>query len=195
MFRRSPTPESPRPYLALENKVSSPFPPLTADELPLALKDLPAYVREFNATHTKTLLHIYITSGRESRNVAVPVVLRFLIPDVLRAFITLGHEEGSNGAVSETSALMVESLTVFGSREKVCASLDTGHSRIHGASETTTLAVRIYRLPEAVSMGCTHVTAVPARACAELHGKHETTVTSITRSLDNVLLIRFDGNV
>lgn len=116
--KRSPTPESPRPYLALENKVSSPFPPLTADELPLALKDLPAYVREFNATHTKTLLHIYITSGRESRNVAVPVVLRFLIPDVLRAFITLGHEEGSNGAVSETSALMVESLTVFGSREK-----------------------------------------------------------------------------
>ncbi|KAN0132054.1 hypothetical protein V8E53_010091 [Lactarius tabidus] len=104
--KRSPTPESPRPYLALENKVSSPFPPLTADELLLTLKDLPAYVREFNATHTKTLLHVYVSSGREPHNVAVPVVLRFLIPDVLRAFITLGHEEGSNGAVSETSALM-----------------------------------------------------------------------------------------
>lgn len=125
LFRRSPTPESPRPYLALENKVSSPFPPLATDELPLTLNDLLAYVREFNATHTKTLLHIYMASGRESRNVTVPVVLRFLIPDVLRAFITLGHEEGSNGAVSETSALMVESLTVFGSREKACASLDT----------------------------------------------------------------------
>ena len=125
MFRRSPTPESPRPYLTLENKVSSPFPPLTADESPLTLKDLPPYVREFNATNTKTMLHICMGSGRESRNVAVPVVLRFLIPDVLRAFITLGHEEGSNGAVSESSALIVESLTVFGSREKACASLNT----------------------------------------------------------------------
>lgn len=118
--RRSPTPESPRPYLAFQHKVSTPFPPLSADELPLALRELPAYVREFNATHTKMLLHIYVASGRESRNVTVPVVLRFLIPDVLRAFITLGHEEGSsNGAVSGTpAALMVESLTVFGSREK-----------------------------------------------------------------------------
>ncbi|KAI9449398.1 hypothetical protein BJY52DRAFT_250661 [Lactarius psammicola] len=116
--QRSPTPESPRPYLAFQHKVSSPFPPLAVDELPLTLRELPAYVREFNTTHTKMLLHIYLASGRESRNITVPVVLRFLIPDVLRAFITLGHEEGSNGAMSETPALMVESLTVFGSREK-----------------------------------------------------------------------------
>ena len=121
MFRRSPTPESPRPYLASQHKVSSPFPPLAADELPLTLRELPTYVREFNATHTKTLLHIYVASGRESRSVTVPVVLRFLIPDVLRAFVTLGHEEGPNGAVSDTPVLMVESLTVFGSREKASA--------------------------------------------------------------------------
>lgn len=125
VFRRSPTPESPRPYLAFQHKVSSPFPPLAADELPLTLRGLPEYVREFNATHTKMLLHIYVASGRESRNVTVPVVLRFLIPDVLRAFITLGHEEGPNGAVSETPALMVESLTVFGSREKASAFEDS----------------------------------------------------------------------
>ncbi|KAH9040159.1 hypothetical protein EDB85DRAFT_191552 [Lactarius pseudohatsudake] len=118
VFRRSPTPESPRPYLAFQHKVSSPFPPLAADDIPLTLRELPAYVQEFNATHTKMLLHIYLASGRESRNITVPVVLRFLIPDVLRAFITLGHEERTNGAVSETPALMVESLTVFGSREK-----------------------------------------------------------------------------
>ncbi|KAH9176769.1 hypothetical protein EDB89DRAFT_1939806 [Lactarius sanguifluus] len=116
--QRSPTPESPRPYLAFQHKVSSPFPPLAADEIPLTLRELPAYVQEFNATHTKMLLHIYLASGRESRNITVPVVLRFLIPDVLRAFITLGHEERTNGAVPETPALMVESLTVFGSREK-----------------------------------------------------------------------------
>jgi len=59
-----------------------------------------------------------MVSGRESRSVTVPVVLRFLIPDVLRAFVTLGHEEGPNGAVSAPPVLMVESLTVFGSREK-----------------------------------------------------------------------------
>ena len=50
---------------------------------------------------------------------------------------------------------------------------------IHRASETTTLAVGVHRLPEAVSMGRAHVTVIPAGARAELHGKHETTVTSI----------------
>lgn len=131
-FRRSPSPESPRPYLAFQHKASSPFPPLAADELPLTLRELPAYVREFNSTHTKMLLHIYVSSGRETRNITVPVVLRFLIPDVLRAFITLGHEEGSsNGAVSETLALMVESLTVLGPREKVNAISRQGVYCIH----------------------------------------------------------------
>ena len=118
------------------------------------------------------LLHIYVASGRETRNVTVPVVLRFLIPDVLRAFVTLGHEEGSsNGAVSGTPALMVESLTVFGSREKVNVSHDGVVHRIHQATETTTLAVRIHRLPEAVPMGCAHAAVVPARARAELRSE------------------------
>jgi len=119
--RRSPTPESPRPYLPLQQKVASPFPPLPAGVLPLTLDELPAYVREFNSTHAKkkVLLHIYLTPGRrESRSIAVPVILRFLIPNVLRAFVTLGHEEGIDRAATETPALMVESLTVFGSREK-----------------------------------------------------------------------------
>ena len=40
-----------------------------------------------------------------------------------------------------------------------------------GASETTTLAVRVYRLPEAVPMGRAHATVVPARPRAELRGK------------------------
>jgi len=187
-FRRSPTPESPRPYLAFQHKVSSPFLSLTADELPLTLDELPTYIREFNATHTKISLHIYLASGRESRSVTVPVVLRFLIPDVLRAFITLGHEEGLNGAVSETQALMVESLTVFGSREKASVSNEGLHF-IHQDSETATLAVRIYRLPEAVSMGCAHVTVVSARTRAEFHCKQETT------DLDHAqVLIGFDAS-
>ncbi|KAI0001295.1 hypothetical protein BJV74DRAFT_766342 [Russula compacta] len=117
--RRSPTPESPRPYLPLQQKITSPFPPLPAGASPLTLKDLPIYIKEFNSTHAKkVLLHIYLAHGHESRRTVVPVVLRFLIPNVLRAFITLGHEEGIDGAVSKTPALVVESLTVFGSREK-----------------------------------------------------------------------------
>ena len=39
-------------------------------------------------------------------------------------------------------------------------------------SETTTLAVRIHRLPEIVSMGRAHAAIVPSRTRADLHGKH-----------------------
>jgi hypothetical protein len=107
----------------LQQKVASSFPPLPADALPLTLSDLPSYIREFNSTHTKKMmLHIYLAPGHEPRNVTVPMILRFLIPNVLRAFITLGHEEGIDRVVSETPALMVESLTVFGSREKASTS-------------------------------------------------------------------------
>lgn len=117
--RRSPTPESPRPYLPLQRKVAVPFPPLPAGTPPLTLRDLPAYIREFNSTSTKkVLLHVYLAPGHESRSITVPVTLRFLIPNVLRAFITLGHEGGIDGVVPEMSALVVESFTVFGSREK-----------------------------------------------------------------------------
>jgi len=117
--RRSPTPESPRPCLPLQQKVVAPFPPLPTGTLPLTLKDLPTYILEFNSRHAKkVLLHVYLEPGHESRSITVPLILRVLIPNVLRAFITLGHEEGIDGAVSENPALVVESFTVFGSREK-----------------------------------------------------------------------------
>ena len=68
------------------------------------------------------MLHVYLASGHESRSITVPVILRFLIPNVLRAFITLGHEEGIDGVVPEMPDLVVESFTVFGSREKASPS-------------------------------------------------------------------------
>jgi hypothetical protein len=68
------------------------------------------------------LLHVYLAPGHASRTIAAPVILRFLIPNVLRAFITLGHEERVDGAVPEMPALVVESFTVFGSREKASSS-------------------------------------------------------------------------
>jgi hypothetical protein len=109
--------------LPLQQKVAVPFPPLPMGTLPLSLKDLPTYIREFNSTHAKkVLLHVYLAPGHESRGITVPVILRFLIPNVLRAFITLGHEEGIEGVVPEMPALVVESFTVFGSREKAGSS-------------------------------------------------------------------------
>jgi len=109
--------------LPLQQKVAVPFPPLPTGTLPLTLKDLPTYIREFNSSHAKkVLLHVYLAPGHESRGITVPVILQFLIPNVLRAFITLGHEEGIDGAVPEMPALVVESFTVFGSREKASSS-------------------------------------------------------------------------
>ena len=100
--------------------------------LPLTLKDLPTYIREFNSTHAKkVLLHVYLAPGHESRGITVPVILRFLIPNVLRAFITLGHEEGIEGVVPEMPALVVESFTVFGSREKAGSSHKRFFVHIH----------------------------------------------------------------
>jgi hypothetical protein len=163
--------------LPLQQKVAVPFPPLPTGTLPLTLENLPAYIREFNSTRAKkVLLHVYLAPGHESRSITVPVILRFLIPNVLRAFITLGHEEGIDGAVPEMPALVVESFTVFGSREKAssfplqgfCPYLFTRAP----LAETSAFAVRVHRLPEAVSMGCARLTVVAARARAELHGKH-----------------------
>jgi len=37
-------------------------------------------------------------------------------------------------------------------------------------TETTTFAVRVYHLPEAISMDCARLAVVAARARAKLHG-------------------------
>ena len=39
-------------------------------------------------------------------------------------------------------------------------------------AETSTFAVRIYHIPEAISMGCARFTVVAARARAKLHGEY-----------------------
>ena len=106
------------------------------------------------------------------------MVLRFLIPNVLRAFITLGHEEGIDGAVSKTPALVVESLTVFGSREKASGLLmiRVAYLFTMRALETPAFAVRVRHLPETVSMGCARLTIVPARTHSKFHGEDRITM-------------------
>jgi len=119
------------------------------------------------------LLHVYLEPGHGSHSITVPVILRFLIPNVLRAFTTLGHEEGIDGAVPEMPALVVESFTVFGSREKASYSpLFRPFVYLAPLAETSAFAVRVHRLPEAISMGCARFTVIPARAGAEFHGEH-----------------------
>ena len=163
--------------MPLQQKVADPFPPLPTGTLPLTLKDLPTYIREFNSTHAKkVLLHVYLAPGHESRSITVPVILRFLIPNVLRAFITLGYEEGIDRAVPEMSALVVESFTVFGSREKASSSprqsfCPCSFTRA-SLAETSAFAIRVHRLPEALSMDRARFTVVAPRARAELHGEH-----------------------
>ncbi|KAA1474247.1 hypothetical protein DENSPDRAFT_319329 [Dentipellis sp. KUC8613] len=118
--KRSPSPESPRPFPAFQPKAASLFPVEATPPPPMTLSRLPGYVREFNTKHArKAALHVWQSTARESRELRVPLVMRFLIPDVMRAFITLGHPVGEGGdlPVGERP-LLVENVTAFGSREK-----------------------------------------------------------------------------
>lgn len=148
--RRSPTPESPRPYPAFHPKPTSVFPDLPPHSKPLSLSALPSYIREFNASAASgtARLHVWYSSDRlrpaSASELKTPLVLRFLIPDVVKAYLTVGiaseiDEAGESGkdekrmrmAVNgRTKAIgdgrgegegmiVVENITTFGSREQV----------------------------------------------------------------------------
>ncbi|EIM82853.1 uncharacterized protein STEHIDRAFT_171021 [Stereum hirsutum FP-91666 SS1] len=147
--RRSPTPESPRPYPAFHPKPTSVFPDLPPHSKPLSLSALPSYIREFNASAASgtARLHVWYSSDRlrpaSASELKTPLVLRFLIPDVVKAYLTVGiaseiDEAGESGkdekrmrmAVNgRTKAIgdgrgdgegmiVVENITTFGSREQ-----------------------------------------------------------------------------
>ena len=68
------------------------------------------YAREFNKTQQKCRLHIWEkTRGRRED---APRILRFTIPDVLTAYLTLGYS-------STDKAAIVQMLSAFGPRERV----------------------------------------------------------------------------
>ncbi|KAI0051255.1 hypothetical protein FA95DRAFT_1512746 [Auriscalpium vulgare] len=118
--RRSLTPESPKPYPVFQAKAPSLFPVPHPETPPLALGELAAYIREFNATHApKALLNVWLPSPTSPRALSVPVILRLSIPDVFMAYITLGHAVGEGNALPPgRKPLIVENVTAFGSREK-----------------------------------------------------------------------------
>jgi hypothetical protein len=117
--RRSPSPGSPRPYVALERKSTSLFPVLEDGTEPLRAEGLEDYIRHFNAA-SKCKLHLW----RKTRGTPLtdqPIILQFRIPDVLIAYISLVYDPTD-------SVLISESVTFFGPRERVSNRLVVSHS-------------------------------------------------------------------
>ena len=126
-------------YIAEAPKPTSRFP---SNQLPpLHLDGLAEYLRDFNRAHAKIRAHI-VTSDR-SRRLSCPLLLRFSIRDALNVFLTVDE--------TEEKALVVENATAFSSREQVILALISSefHPLICALSETTALAIRLRRLPEA----------------------------------------------
>ncbi|KAI0029716.1 hypothetical protein K488DRAFT_72766 [Vararia minispora EC-137] len=120
--RRSPTPESPKPYIPPKARAvfPTPHPPPT----PLSAARLPDFMRSFNARQRaqgrRAALHVCLADPRAPREVVPPVLVRFAIPDVLKAFITLDVPLDEDDELPlRDRPLLVENIAVFGSREKV----------------------------------------------------------------------------
>ncbi|KAJ7287718.1 hypothetical protein C8J57DRAFT_1049273 [Mycena rebaudengoi] len=104
--RRPPSPESPQPYVPQDKRSASLFPMPTGD--PLRVGELPAYIREFNQSHSAKL-HIW-TRTRGSTQLSNPAVVRFTIRDVVVCYIRSTYS-------AEDPVLITESVTAFGPRE------------------------------------------------------------------------------
>lgn len=113
LCRRPPSPESPQPYVSFQPKTASSFPISVDDPPPLQVNGLPDYIRNFNQIKPYKL-HI-LSRIKGSTTLSNPVVVRFTIPDVLIAFITLSHSDTN-------PVLITQTVTAFGPRERVGAS-------------------------------------------------------------------------
>ncbi|KAI0674831.1 hypothetical protein C8Q78DRAFT_1075193 [Trametes maxima] len=107
--RRPPSPESPQPYRATGPKSSSFLPHGGAGVDPVRLTGLPAYVREHNRTSQHKL---HIVAPKKGRPLQCPIVLRFVIVDVVVVYLTLER------ASADDESLVVENATAFGPREQ-----------------------------------------------------------------------------
>ncbi|RDB25378.1 hypothetical protein Hypma_008093 [Hypsizygus marmoreus] len=107
--RRPPSPGSPQPYVALERKTTSLFPPGAEGIHALKFEGLSSFIDEFNNAQ-QAKLHLWKrTHGTTQAN--EPIIVRLTIPDVLIAYVTLVTD-------AATSDLFCESLTAFGPRER-----------------------------------------------------------------------------
>ncbi|KAI0768657.1 hypothetical protein BD413DRAFT_605166 [Trametes elegans] len=107
--RRPPSPESPQPYRPTEPRSNSSLTHEHADALPMRLDGLPVFVRD----HNKSSPHkLHVVALKRGRPLECPVVLRFVIQDVLTVYLKLDRSG------TEEQNLVVESATAFGPREQ-----------------------------------------------------------------------------
>jgi hypothetical protein len=110
LCRRPPSPESPQPYVSFQPKTPSLFPLTTDEPPPLQVDGLADYIRNFNKTKPYKL-HVWSRST-SSTKFTNPIIVRFAIRNVLTGYISLGHSD-------ENPALVAQTVTAFGPREKV----------------------------------------------------------------------------
>lgn len=75
---------------------------------------LPEYLRSHNSEH-RTRLHIWKRTQDEAKNDR-PNLLRFMIPDVMIIYISIGYQ-GPNGTI------LIENMSAFAPRETVSHNL------------------------------------------------------------------------
>ncbi|KAH6914123.1 hypothetical protein BKA70DRAFT_655568 [Coprinopsis sp. MPI-PUGE-AT-0042] len=114
--RRPPSPESPKPYVPAEKVRVSFFPPPEEQEnegAPVTLDTLVAFTRQFNKPQKEAKkplrLHIW-QRAKEQGHERRPRMMRFTIPEVMTAFITLGYHPNNT--------VLVQTVAVFGFRER-----------------------------------------------------------------------------
>ena len=119
--RRSSTPESPRPYPSFHPRTASLFPSPEPSDPPLSIAGVPDYIRQFNAAPSREArLHIWLSGPKEPRDLRVPLLLRFVIPDVLKAFIVLAEDqEPSDELASEIKSYVRNRLSAYAYPRKV----------------------------------------------------------------------------
>lgn len=112
----------------------------------MSLDGLPAYIRAHNQTGRSKL---HVIAPKKGRPLSCPVVLRFVIPDVVAIYLTLER------SATEEQALVVESATAFGPREQVRAGIIDwsmkGRLTAPRVLEGHTFAVRLHRVSAALS--------------------------------------------
>ncbi|KAI0823624.1 hypothetical protein BC628DRAFT_1324570 [Trametes gibbosa] len=106
---RPPSPESPQPYHATGPKSSEFLPHAEGGSSSVTLDGLPAYIREH---HKMNRSKLHVVAPKRGRPLQCPLMLRFVIPDVVAIYLSLGQ------SAAEGQALVVESATAFGPREQ-----------------------------------------------------------------------------
>ncbi|KAF8348104.1 hypothetical protein F5887DRAFT_630182 [Amanita rubescens] len=107
--RRVHAPESPQPYFPQEQRRSLVFPLDNATHEPITAHRLVDYIRNFNEKH-QSKLHLWAHVPHQDA-LNPPVTLRFFIPDVLVAFLSLNYSQVDRNVI-------VETISIFGPREK-----------------------------------------------------------------------------